>query len=650
MFVKVWGTRGSRPATENSFYGTDTACIEVCADDGSCILLDAGSGLAAFEKANPGARPPIFLSHLHLDHIQGLPFYGGTYDKSQVIYTPDDRLDALFDGILSPVRIEGVAARIHRLEPVASFQVGSILVETLPANHPGGCLAWKITADGWSLAYSGDHEMPLDKSAWSPLLPDFMAGADVVLADAHFSKKDHEAHPGWGHSHMEQWAEALAGKNVGKIIFCHLNPAYSDAEIQSLLEESRRLHPDLNLAAVYSGCVIDSQGLRRQTPDSCPACSFFKRTASLYDTHTVLNTLLTEARTLCKADAGTIYLVENNELSFAASQNDTLFPKSAANKFSYMNSRIPVSKASIAGYVAATGAFLNIPDVYELRDTEYGFNRSFDQANGYRTGSMLAVPLVNGKNKIIGVLQLINARGENGFIPFAPQMARTITELAAMATIPLERAFLITDMILRMLKTSSLRDPTETAGHVYRVGSICAELYHRWAEAHHVEPEELLAIKSQLRLAAMLHDVGKVGIPDAILKKPGKLDDEERAKMQAHAALGAGLFRDGTGAIDHMARDISLHHHAKWDGTGYTGDAAIKSPAGNDIPLWARITAIADVYDALVSPRCYKKAWEPEKALEVLHKDAGSHFDPELVEYFSQIMDTVNVIMERYKG
>lgn len=261
---------------------------------------------------------------------------------------------------------------------------------------------------------------------------------------------------------------------------------------------------------------------------------------------------------------------------------------------------------------------------------------------------MLAIPLVNGQNRIIGVLQLINARGKNGSIPFTRQMVSSIGNLCSMATIPLERSFLVIDMILRILQTSALRDPSETAGHVRRVGSIAAELYHRWAEKEGVDPEELLAVKGQIRLAAMLHDVGKVGIPDAVLKKPGKLDAHERATMEEHAFLGAGLFKDGDSEIDRMAREIALHHHARWDGAGYTGSSEIPSPKGAAIPLWARITAIADVYDALVSNRSYKKGWPPAKALAILKEEAGSHFDPALVEDFDEIRELVNTIIARY--
>ncbi len=481
---------------------------------------------------------------------------------------------------------------------------------------------------------------------------DFMAGADAVLVDGHFSAEEHLRHEGWGHSHLEQWIESLRGKGVGKIIFGHFSPAYDDEKVDALLQAARKRYPGIDISAAWQGRMIAQGETGESAPfgGECRICAFFKRTVSLSDTHAVLEALLTEARKLGKADAGTVYLVQDGELAFSAAQNDTLFPASAANKFFYMNSRIPISKSSIAGYVAATGISLNLADVYELPEgSEYGFNAAFDRQSGYRTKSVLAVPLLDAKGEVAGVLQLINSLENGEAVPFTAGMEKAISSLAAMATVPLVRSFLLTSMIMRMLQTSALRDPSETAGHVWRVRGMAAELYHRWAEAHGVEPEDFLATKGILRLAAMLHDVGKVGIPDAVLKKPGRLDDEERAIMERHAAMGASLFRDGSDGIDRMAADIALHHHAKWNGKGYTGDEAIPTPAGEDIPLWARITAIADVYDALVSRRCYKEAWDSGKALEILQKDAGTHFDPELVGFFIGIHDTIDAVMNRYK-
>ncbi len=661
MQIKIWGTRGSIPVSGSQFerYGGETSCIEVKTDSGETIILDAGSGIASYDRSEkePGKTPVICLSHAHLDHIQGLPFYSPIYSEKVKLYGPkgmNEHIDHLFDGVFHPVKRDQLKGlEVIELESGDRFKIGDAEIEVKSSNHPGVCLAYKITADGTTFVYSGDHEIDLenDSSPDTADLINFIAGSDIVLVDSHFSREDHALHPGWGHSHPEQWVKALKSKNVGKIYFGHFSPSYTDDKIDDLIQEVQSANPEMELAPAYGGCIIrkDEKATDQNYPE-CEICSFFQKTASLSDTHAVLDALLTEARKLCQAEAGSVYLIENDELVFSAAQNDILFPNSTASKFFYMNSRIPINKSSIAGYTAATGQSLNIPDVYFIKpDIEYKFNKDFDKQSNYRTKSVLTVPLLNAKGKTAGVVQLINSRKNDKSVPFTLGMQRIISRLASMATVPIERSFMITNMILRMLKTSALRDPSETAGHVYRVGSIAAELYHHWAEKRGIDPEEILAKKGMLRLAAMLHDVGKVGIPDAVLKKPGKLDDDEFKIMKKHTSLGASLFLDGDDGIDKIARDIVLHHHAKWNGEGYTGDENMASPKGEDIPIYARITAIADVYDALVSRRCYKTPMPSEEALKILKKDAGTHFDPELVNDFIEIKDIVDTIIERYK-
>ncbi|MCE9679301.1 two-component system response regulator [Shewanella sp. AS1] len=134
--------------------------------------------------------------------------------------------------------------------------------------------------------------------------------------------------------------------------------------------------------------------------------------------------------------------------------------------------------------------------------------------------------------------------------------------------------------------------------------------------------------------AAPMHDIGKIGTPDSILKKPGKLDDEEWLEMQRHAEIGAEIIGEHNDPLLEMARRIALSHHEKWDGSGYP-----KGLSGEDIPIEGRIVAIADVFDALTSIRPYKKAWTIEETMALIESEAGKHFDPALVEQFKLILD-----------
>lgn len=668
MRVTLLGVRGSVAVGGNAYtrYGGATSCVLVELDSGQRLVLDAGTGLRNLEPSN--GRTALLFSHYHLDHTDGLPYCESFYKQDNpldmygpVFDRPDGKsaslglaMSSLFDGLHFPILWQDMPRhRIHDFTPGESLHIGALQVQTMPTRHPGGGVAYRITADGWSFAYTGDHEILLEgDDPVSQSLAMFLDGVDVVYVDGSYSAADHVGKVGWGHSNIEQWLELLGQRNVRNIVYGHFDASYDDDAIDAMLSSVRReyAHLPVMVHAGRQGMVLTGDAIGDSSGEECEICNFFQSIAAYSDTHAVLGAILSKARALTMADAGTIYLEENGELSFASAQNDTLFPKSASNRFFYLSSRLPINTSSIAGYVASTGNVLNIPDVYSLAEgAPYSFNKTFDQSSGYRTQSVLALPLVNGKGKIVGVLQLINSQDNGEVKAFTPRMERLVGRFGRMATIPLERAFMTTDMIMRMLHTSALRDPKETAGHVWRVGSMAAELYQHWAEANNIAPEEMLAVKGQLRLAAMLHDVGKVAIPDAVLKKPGRLDDNERAIMQTHAVQGASLFRGSQHEIDRIAYDIALHHHAKWDGTGYTGDASIASPAGGDIPLFARITAIADVYDALVSSRCYKEAWDPSRALDILHKDSGTHFDGELVKIFSGIQDVIHAIFERYR-
>jgi len=137
-----------------------------------------------------------------------------------------------------------------------------------------------------------------------------------------------------------------------------------------------------------------------------------------------------------------------------------------------------------------------------------------------------------------------------------------------------------------------------------------------------------------IRLAAPLHDIGKVGVPDAVLNKPGALDENEYEKMKRHTVTGEALLLKSKGEIFRVASQIAGCHHEKFDGTGYP-----HGYKGEEIPLFARICALADVYDALTADRCYKKGWPVERVEKLFREESGRHFDPRVVEAYFRCKD-----------
>ena len=381
----------------------------------------------------------------------------------------------------------------------------------------------------------------------------------------------------------------------------------------------------------------------------------------LKDVDTILDKILQESRSFSGADAGSIFLVDNDRLIFSYVQNDTLFKTEAANAALYQNFGIPISEQSIVGYVAKTRQSLAIDDAYELDPTlPFSFNKSFDEKSGFRTTSMLTIPLIAQESRLVGVMQLINAKNESGkVVPFSDEARTYIPLFCNNASVAIERGLMNRELILRMMQMAELRDPAETGAHVQRVGAYCAEIYGTWAARRGHSAKEIKNTRDNLRLAAMLHDVGKVGISDAILKKPAKLTDEEYDIMKWHTVYGARLFKNQTSELDRMSMEIALCHHEKWAGRGYPSipldQVWAKEPDlggapmnGEGIPLSARICAVADVYDALASPRSYKDPFPDEKCLGILEKDAGTHFDPEVVEIFLEIFDVIKAIRDKW--
>ena len=190
------------------------------------------------------------------------------------------------------------------------------------------------------------------------------------------------------------------------------------------------------------------------------------------------------------------------------------------------------------------------------------------------------------------------------------------------------------EIIKRLGRAGEFRD-NETGMHVIRVAHFCRLL----GEAVRMNEEDL----DLLFNAAPMHDIGKIGIRDNVLLKPGKLEDPEIKVMRQHVPFGGEIIGEHADRLLSMAQLIALTHHEKWDGTGYH-----RGLKGEEIPLVGRITSIADVFDALTSVRPYKKAWPVEDAVKLIQREAGTSFDPELVQKFVAILPQILAVREQY--
>ena len=684
MRITFWGTRGSTPSPgpDTVRYGGNTLCLSITTYSGQELIIDAGSGLRqlgySLVKKGAPVRCNILLSHTHLDHVQGFPFFAPAYnaDNSITVYGPHSQeqstqnvIDKLMHAPFFPIQLDELPAKVRFSDftPGDSFTVGDIWIETAQTFHPCPCSAFRITADGWSIAFCTDHEgiLPGDHSA-NPSqeqldrcadIERLLQGVDMAIVDAHYTASEYPRFRDWGHSAFEMWPEMAARAGVKHLYFIHHSPSRSDSELEQIQANMRHqyAHLPVSLQMAREGMTLVYPGEEAQgkTPEHfLERVNRFAQTLSGYkDVNTVLDLILREARSLTNAEAGTFYLYdkEKHSLQFSFTQNDKLFTMPNSSKHIYSRVEIPVSPESIAGYVALTKSRVNIADVYNIKGgMPFTFNDDFDKRSGYRTSSMLSVPFCALGNELVAVLQLINKHHGSTVCPFNEEDERTLQALGSHAVAAIERTHMARELLVRMLGMVSLHDPVETGAHVQRVGAYAAEIFAAWARKRGMSEDSLFRIKDQIYIAAMLHDIGKIGISDVILKKPGKLTPEEFKDMQTHCFLGGSLFNDTQLGMDEMAQQIVMHHHQKWDGSGYTGSPDVPILSGEDIPVPARITAVADVLDALCSPRCYKEAWPLEKALEVIQQDTGTHFDPSIVDSLLEIVDTIRAIQEKF--
>ncbi len=218
--------------------------------------------------------------------------------------------------------------------------------------------------------------------------------------------------------------------------------------------------------------------------------------------------------------------------------------------------------------------------------------------------------------------------------PVSPRIvkARIRAQLSQVSAKQLERSH--RDAIAVLAEASEFRD-TDTGAHIWRMAAYSTTLARAmgWPS---VECQ-------QLELAASMHDIGKLGIPDYILLKPGVLDERELIIMRSHTTIGYNILSKSSAPIFQMAATIARCHHEKWDGSGYPARLS-----GEAIPETARIVAVADVFDALSMTRPYKKSWPLDRIVENLTSNAGSHFDPRLIEHFMRILPNILAIKDHW--
>ncbi|MGG1518393.1 HD domain-containing phosphohydrolase [Paenibacillus oryzisoli] len=359
----------------------------------------------------------------------------------------------------------------------------------------------------------------------------------------------------------------------------------------------------------------------------------FEYAAKIANERTLENVLMLMAdmgRAMIVSDRCTVWLLDKHK--------DELWSKVAHGLDEI---RIP-SSAGLVGYSVMNDRAVFIDDAYTNEEyksfLEHGALRT-DQQTGYRTQALMVIPFKNSEGEIMGAYQAINKLTASG--QFSAKDMEYLTLAASYAGKSLESALLTNEIeetqkeiIFRMGEIGESRSK-ETGNHVKRV----AEYSYLIALGLGLGQEEA----DLLKMASPMHDIGKVAIPDAVLNKPGKLTDEEFKLMQNHTVIGYNLLKNSSRRILKTAALVAYEHHEKWNGRGYP-----RGISGEDIHIYGRITAIADVFDALGSERVYKKAWELDRILQLFQEERGQHFDPTVVDVFFEQLPAILRAREEY--
>ncbi len=351
--------------------------------------------------------------------------------------------------------------------------------------------------------------------------------------------------------------------------------------------------------------------------------SYVTKIAAIHDPDKILFEVAQMGRDLVDADRCSVWILEK--------ESDTLWTKVSQGVDTL---RIPAYSGIVGECILAQEAQI-INDVY----ANPNFNQSVDKTTGYKTETMMVIPIHNSNEEVSGALQVINKIGDEGFTLEDLkhlQLASTYIAESLESSMLLDEIDATQRELVYIMGVTGESRSKETGNHVKRV----AEYSRLLAELYGLSKEECEILKD----ASPMHDLGKIAIPDAVLNKPGRFNEEERLIMNTHAQLGYDILKNSERTLLKAAAIVAYQHHEKYNGTGYPNQLK-----GEEIHIYGRITALADVFDALGSDRVYKKAWDDERIDALFREERGEHFDADLIDLFFKHKAEFIAIREQFK-
>lgn len=270
MKIRFWGTRGSIPSPGPSTvrYGGNTSCVQVTLDDGTLIVLDAGSGIRPLGKALGRAQGTLLLTHYHWDHIQGFPFFDSAYIPGSRFHVygpefdgfgPDEFLAHQMSAPYFPATMAQMTALTgFDITPHEPFRLGSATITATRVSHPSDTLGYRIEADGAVFVYISDNEADVAPHDLMRNIIGLASGADVLAHDCQYTESEYAAKHGWGHSTPRQATRIAREAGVSELVLFHHDPTHNDEQVEALADEARRLVArSIDISIAREGEVID---------------------------------------------------------------------------------------------------------------------------------------------------------------------------------------------------------------------------------------------------------------------------------------------------------------------------------------------------------------------------------------------------------
>jgi HD-GYP domain-containing protein (c-di-GMP phosphodiesterase class II)/phosphoribosyl 1,2-cyclic phosphodiesterase len=566
---RFWGVRGSIPTTgrEMANFGGATACVEVQCG-GRRLILDGGTGLSVMAHGLQWKQVDILLSHTHIDHVLGLPFFLPFCPKGMKVglwagpLLPEmgvkKALGQLMSNPLFPITPDELQCDMayHDFSAGetladAGWQEAGIGVQTFALAHPDRATGYRISYQGHSVCYITDYEHREGELEGG--LVAFLRGADALIFDSTYTDEEFAQHRGWGHSTWQQGMRLADAAGVKQFFAFHHDPLANDMVLAQRDAELGRRRPGSCFAREGMQVKLwPDSGITQPVEAEQDAIKLVEQLTSIgmalsqqEDIDTLLEIILVEAQRIAGADGGTLYYRNaRDELEFAIIRNNTLklaYGGAAGGKAPF--AALPLydekshhpNQRTLAAYAVLHKKPVNIADAYAEEEFDFTGARLFDAQHGYRTQSVLAIPMISHRKEALGCLQLVNARDpETGtIIAFSPQVQRLVQSLASQAAIILDNKALIQgqkdllESFIKMIAHAIDAKSPYTGAHCERVPALTNML----AEAACATREGAFASfsltaeeKYELHIAGWMHDCGKVATPVHIMDKSTKLE------------------------------------------------------------------------------------------------------------------------------